>query len=114
MRSPAKHLKGLMHSRKASNQINSSNFVYDRSFESPIVVMKPSRSPSSTHRAARFRNESPSPSSGFRSRAGVHRNGEVSLAVSPRRNLQENVPSQTKKGSSAACKGGVRSPGRRG
>ncbi|KAB2616105.1 protein LONGIFOLIA 1 [Pyrus ussuriensis x Pyrus communis] len=106
----ALQLKGLLHSRKASNQINSRNFVYDRSFESPIVVMKPSRSPSSTHRAARFGNESPPPSSGFRSRAGVRRNGELS----PRRDLPENVRSQTRGRSPAAREGGVRSPSRRG
>ncbi|KAM1357032.1 hypothetical protein ACFX13_031801 [Malus domestica] len=110
----ALQLKGLLHSRKASNQINSRNFVYGRSFESPIVVMKPSRSPSSTHRAARFGNESPPPSSGIRSRAGVRRNGEVSPAVSPRRNLPENVRSQTRGRSPAAREGGVRSPSRRG
>ncbi|KAM1031623.1 hypothetical protein ACFX15_034725 [Malus domestica] len=89
----ALQLKGLLHSKKASNQINSKNFVYDQSFKSLIVVMKPFRSSSSTHHAARFRNESPLLSSGFMYRVEVCRNGEVSSAVSPRRNLQKNVRS---------------------
>ncbi|TQD75883.1 hypothetical protein C1H46_038587 [Malus baccata] len=110
----ALQLKGLLRSRKAANQINSRNFFYDRSFQSPIVVMKPSISPSSVHRAARFGNDSPPPNSGFRSRAGVRRNGEVSPAVSPRRDRPENARSQTRGRSPAAREGGVRSPSRRG
>ncbi|KAH0978340.1 hypothetical protein GBA52_028059 [Prunus armeniaca] len=115
----ALQLKGLLHSRKAANQINSRNFVYDRSFgsnESPIVVMRPSRSPSSSHRAVRFGNESP-PSSSFRSRPGVRRNGEVSPAVSPRRDRPENVRGQSRGRSPSAPtrrENGVKSPSRRG
>ena len=57
------------------------NFVYDRNDESPIVVMKPARSP--VNRFSRGGNES-LPSS-FRSRPRPRRNtNEVSPAVSPR------------------------------
>ncbi|XP_050364433.1 protein LONGIFOLIA 1 [Argentina anserina] len=116
----ALQLKGLLHSRKKSSpQINSRNFVYDRFSETtPVVVMRPSRSPSSTNRAARFGNESP-PSS-FRSRAAARRNaspgGETYQAVSPRRDRPENVRSQSR-GRSARpptrSENGVRSPSRR-
>ncbi|KAM5563622.1 hypothetical protein ABKV19_018313 [Rosa sericea] len=115
----ALQLKGLLHSRKSSPQINSRNFVYDRFSESPIVVMRPSRSPTSTNRAARFGNESP-PSS-FRSRAGVRRNanpaGETYQAMSPRRERPENVRSQSRGRSPSPptrSENGVRSPSRRG
>lgn len=117
----ALQLKGLLHTRKSSPQINSRNFVYDRfsPSESPIVVMRPSRSPSSSNRAARFGNESP-PSS-FRSRPGVRRNanpaGETFPAVSPRRDRPENVRSQSRgRNPSPPSRGenGVRSPSRRG
>ncbi|KAK7840395.1 protein longifolia 1 [Quercus suber] len=82
----ALQLKGLLHSKKAKNQMSHQNFVYDRNGESPIVVMKPARSPA--NRISRGGNESP-PSS-FRSRPGPRRNtNEVSPAVSPRRDWPE-------------------------
>ena len=82
----ALQLKGLLHSKKAKNQMSHQNFVYDRNGESPIVVMKPARSPA--NRFSRGGNESP-PSS-FRSRPGPRRNtNEVSPAVSPRRDRPE-------------------------
>ncbi|KAM4087460.1 hypothetical protein ACJW30_10G179100 [Castanea mollissima] len=82
----ALQLKGLLHSKKAKNQMSHQNFVYDRNGESPIIVMKPARSPVS--RISRGGNESP-PSS-FRSRPGPRRNtNEVSPAVSPRRDRPE-------------------------
>ncbi|KAL6214640.1 hypothetical protein ACLB2K_014072 [Fragaria x ananassa] len=117
----ALQLKGLLHSRKSSSspQINSRNFVYDRFAESPIVVMRPSRSPSSTNRAARFGNESP-PSS-FRSRAAARRNlnpgGDTYQTASPRRERPENVRSQSRGRSPSPptrSENGVRSPSRRG
>lgn len=90
----ALQLKGLLHSKKPSN-LNYRNFVYDRSFsyeESPIVVMKPARSPGPMSRPARIGNESPPPS-GFGSRPGTRRNhslgGEALQAVSPRRDRSE-------------------------
>uniref|UniRef100_A0A5B7A358 Putative Serine/arginine repetitive matrix protein 2 isoform 2 n=1 Tax=Davidia involucrata TaxID=16924 RepID=A0A5B7A358_DAVIN len=82
----ALQLKGLLHTKKPSEQISRRNLVHKRSFSSdeyPIVVMKPSRSPINR----RIGNDSP-PSS-FRCRAGVRRNvniaGENLPTVSPRR-----------------------------
>ncbi|PON54416.1 Protein LONGIFOLIA [Parasponia andersonii] len=86
----ALQLKGLLHPKKPSTQIDYRNFVYDRSFsndESPIVVMKPARSPSPTSRSSRMvGNESP-PQSSYRSRPGSRRNVGCSgeYVVSPRR-----------------------------
>ncbi|KAJ7972732.1 protein LONGIFOLIA 1 [Quillaja saponaria] len=55
----ALQLKGLLHSKKHTSQINQRNFVPDgRSNplnESPIVLMKPSRSPASCNRSGRTR-----------------------------------------------------------
>ncbi|GFZ04778.1 hypothetical protein Acr_17g0003500 [Actinidia rufa] len=86
----ALQLKGLLHSKKVSEQISHRNFVYERSFssdESPIVIMKPSKSP--IHGS--FANDSPPPS--FRNRAGVRRNlgnsGESLPSMSPRRERSE-------------------------
>jgi hypothetical protein len=84
----ALQFKGLLHSKKPSNQMNNRNFVYDhRSLESPIVIMKPAaRSP--VNRTGRTGNDSP-PSS-FRLRAGVRRHVNETLpAVSPRRERTE-------------------------
>ncbi|KAA8543301.1 hypothetical protein F0562_021204 [Nyssa sinensis] len=85
----AMQLKGLLHTKKPSEQISRRNFVYDRNFSldgSPIVVMKPSRSPVSPINR-RIANDSP-PSS-FNCRAGVRRNvnhaGENLPTVSPLR-----------------------------
>ncbi|KAA8550813.1 hypothetical protein F0562_002497 [Nyssa sinensis] len=97
----ALQLKGLLHSKKPSEQTNRRNFVHNRSFpsdESPIVVMKPLRSPvSPTNR--RIGNDSP-PSS-FRCRAGVRRNikinGENLHSTSPRRerpDIEQNARNQ--------------------
>lgn len=89
----ALQLKGLLHSKKSREQINYRNIVYDRNFshdESPIVLMKPSRSPI---RQGRTSNDSP-PST-FRSRPGPRRNinhtGEVLPASSPRREIDRNA-----------------------
>ncbi|KAK9281461.1 hypothetical protein L1049_004364 [Liquidambar formosana] len=87
----ALQLKGLLHSKKSTEQINHRNFVYDRSFsfdDSPIVVMKPSRSP-----VRQRRTEIDSPPSSFRSRSALRRNlnpaGETLPAASPRRDRPE-------------------------
>lgn len=92
----ALQLKGLLHSKKPTGQFSHRNFVHDRSFpshESPIVVMKPGRSPASTHRPLRTGKESPPPTS--RTRPVVRRNanlsGETMPSVSPR-----NVRNQTR------------------
>lgn len=89
----ALQLKGLLHSKKPA-EIGQKNFGYDRSFlyeESPIVLMKPARSPCSLNRNGRVGNNSP-PSS-VRSKPGVLRNlklaGEFSPTQSPRRERPE-------------------------
>ncbi|KAJ9188068.1 hypothetical protein P3X46_003463 [Hevea brasiliensis] len=101
----ALQLKGLLHSKKPSHQKNQRNFVYDRSFshdESPIIVMKPTRSmfpfPTSNG-SARIGNDS-SPSS-FRAKPAVRRDsnisGETFQAMSPRRErpeIERNVRNQ--------------------
>ncbi|CAN4102486.1 unnamed protein product [Withania somnifera] len=49
----ALQLKGLLHNKSPSEQIGHRNFVYDPTFssdESPIVLMRPSRSVSPSHR----------------------------------------------------------------
>lgn len=81
----ALQLKGLLHPKKPSSQASSlRNLVYD---ESPIVVMKPG----AIYRQGKAGNDSSSPSS-FR-RAAPRRNlnfsGEMSPAVSPRRDRPE-------------------------
>ncbi|CAK9157309.1 unnamed protein product [Ilex paraguariensis] len=99
----ALQLKGLLHSRKPSEQISQRNFVRD---ESPIVVMKPSRSPASVINR-RVGNDSP-PSS-FRSKAELRRNlnlaEETLPMVNPRREGQvvdRNVRSPTRARSSSS------------
>ncbi|XP_010279298.1 PREDICTED: protein LONGIFOLIA 1-like [Nelumbo nucifera] len=81
----ALQLKGLLHSKKsAEQQIGHRNFIYDRKFyaeDSPIVVMKPSRSPISTNRARRTTAESPPQN--FRSKAGLRRNLNLASEASP-------------------------------
>lgn len=91
----ALQLKGLLHSKKASPNLNYRNLVYDRSFphdESPIVVMRPGRPTASMSRPVRTGNESPPPSS-FGSRPGTRRannlGSETLQAVSPRRDRPE-------------------------
>ncbi len=112
----ALQLKGLLHSKKAASQMSHRNFVYDRNGESPIVVMKPARSPA--NRAGRAGNDSP-PSS-FRSRSGPRRNSnEASPAVSPRRDRSEmdrNVRHQARgrnASSPTRSESSVKSPSRR-
>ncbi|XP_019055346.1 PREDICTED: protein LONGIFOLIA 1-like isoform X2 [Nelumbo nucifera] len=90
----ALQLKGLLHSKKPAEQIRHRNFIYDRKFyaeESPIVVMKPSKSPVSINRSGRTATESPL--SNFRSKPGVRRNlnlaGESLPPVRPRRDRPE-------------------------
>ncbi|KAI6684266.1 hypothetical protein NL676_030179 [Syzygium grande] len=81
----ALQLKGLLHSKR--DNVNPRNIVFDRSFnDSPIVVMRPSRSGN-----LYGRNGSNSPPSSFRSRQVAARRSpgaasvEASPAASPRR-----------------------------
>ncbi|PSR94828.1 Protein LONGIFOLIA like [Actinidia chinensis var. chinensis] len=67
-------LKGLL--RSPSHEISHGNFGY----ESPIVVMRPSRPPGSPI-IGRLRNDSPPP--GFRTRAGVRRSLSYACECSP-------------------------------
>lgn len=92
----ALQLKGLLHSRRPPEQ---RNFVYDPSNESPIVVMKPSKSPLSR----RMGGESPP------SRLGIRRNlnpvGDNLASASPRRErpvVDRNVRSPTRGRSSTS------------
>ncbi|KAJ6392058.1 hypothetical protein OIU77_025923 [Salix suchowensis] len=84
----ALQLKGLLHSNRPANQINQRNFVYE---ESPIVLMKPAKSPASMYRpAGRIINDSPL--STYKPRPGGRRypNYAESLpAMSPRRERPE-------------------------
>lgn len=118
----ALQLKGLLHSKKPPSQ---RNFVYDRTAsltESPIVVMKPARSPTSANRLGRIGNESP-PSS-YRSRQVGRRNvnvtGETMPAVTSRRDRFEfdrNIRNQNRgrfSNSPTRCDSNVKSPSRRG
>lgn len=111
----ALQLKGLLHPKKPSSQASSlRNFVYD---ESPIVVMKPG----AINRQGRAGNDSSSPSS-FR-RAGPRRNlnfsGEMSPALSPRRDRPEidwNVRNHSRGRNSISptrSETSIRSPSRR-
>ncbi|XP_050237324.1 protein LONGIFOLIA 1 isoform X2 [Mercurialis annua] len=91
----ALQLKGLLHTKKPSNQ--NRNFVYDgRSFEeeSPIVVMKPARSVSPStpiNRQGRFSNgyNSPPPPSSYRSSPIRRDSNTMPAAMSPRRDRPE-------------------------
>ncbi|XP_007050453.2 PREDICTED: protein LONGIFOLIA 1 [Theobroma cacao] len=112
----ALQLKGLLHTRKPPNQTNNRNFVYERE-ESPIVVIKPGRSPSSPVR--RIGNDAP-PSS-YRSRPGARRNMNLESppTMSPRRDRPEgerNVRNQSRsRGAISPTRSecGVKSPNRR-
>ncbi|KAI3421422.1 uncharacterized protein J3R85_012349 [Psidium guajava] len=109
----ALQLKGLLHTKR--NDVNPRNLVYERSFnDSPIVVMRPSRSSN-----LYGRNGSNSPPSSFRSRPVAARRSpgavsvDVSPAASPRR---ENVKSQNRGRSSVSptrSDNGAKSPSRR-
>ncbi|KAG7011213.1 Protein LONGIFOLIA 1 [Cucurbita argyrosperma subsp. argyrosperma] len=119
----ALQLKGLLHSKKPPSQ---RNFVYDRTSsqnESPIVVMKPARSPTAVNRLGRIGNDSP-PSS-YRSRQVNRRNGNVTgetmPAVTSRRDRLEfdrNIRNQNRGRFSSSpttrCDSNVKSPSRRG
>lgn len=117
----ALQLKGLLHSKKPPNQ---KNFVYDRTSqtESPIVVMKPARSPTSANRLGRIGNESP-PSS-YRSRPVGRRNvnvtGETMPSATSRRDRFEfdrNIRNQNRgrySSSPTRSDSNVKSPSRRG
>ncbi|KAK4441636.1 protein LONGIFOLIA 1 [Sesamum alatum] len=93
----ALQLKGLLHSKQPpqQNQIRHRNFVYD---ESPIVLMKPSRSSPSTPISRRMGNDY-SPSNSRNQVRGVRRNystaGETSPSVSPRRKRNARSPART-------------------
>ncbi|MBA0715275.1 hypothetical protein Golax_014180, partial [Gossypium laxum] len=112
----ALQLKGLLHSKKSPNQTNNRNFVYQHE-QSPIVVIKPGRSPASTTR----RIAKDSPPSNYRSRPGPRRNLNIDSppTMSPRRDrpeIERNIRSQSRgKGSISPGRNecGVRSPNRR-
>ncbi|KAJ7977326.1 protein LONGIFOLIA 1 [Quillaja saponaria] len=123
----ALQLKGLLHhSKKPISQTNMSNFVHDRRSytldESPIVVMKPARSPVLTNRTGMTGGDS-HPSS-FRSRPRARRNLNISNetlpTASPRRGqteiLDRNVRNQTRgrtASSPTRIESSVKSPNRR-
>ncbi|KAJ6405688.1 hypothetical protein OIU84_013615 [Salix udensis] len=114
----ALQLKGLLHSNRPANQINQRNFVYE---ESPIVLMKPAKSPASMYRpAGRIINDSPL--SSYKPRPGARRypNYAESLpAMSPRRErpeIEKNARGQVRGrnfNSPMASESGSRSPSRR-
>ncbi|KAL6505173.1 hypothetical protein OROGR_024990 [Orobanche gracilis] len=92
----ALQLRGLLHSRKTSeqNQVSHQNLVYE---ESPIVVMKPPRLPNSTPINRRRGNDC-SPSNGKNQIRGAQRNyslsGENSQSASPRREGNSRSPNR--------------------
>ncbi|KAL6527665.1 hypothetical protein OROMI_029476 [Orobanche minor] len=94
----ALQLKGLLHSKPPpqQNQVRHRNFVYG---ESPIVVMKPSRSPASTPTNRRMVNDYSPANVGNQARGG-RRNysvaGEPTPSTSPRR--ERNTRSPTRSG----------------
>lgn len=105
----AMQLKGLLHSKKASSeqQITHRNFVYDRSTrsftsddQSPIVIMKPSRSPVSNRRLG---NDSP--------RRNPNNSGENLPSMSPRRE-RHSIESRSRSSSSLSYResNNVKSP----
>ncbi|XVF71898.1 hypothetical protein PTKIN_Ptkin12aG0077200 [Pterospermum kingtungense] len=112
----ALQLKGLLHSKKPPNHTNNRNFVYEHE-QSPIVVIKPGRSPASAVR--RIGNDSPT--SSYRSRPGARRNLNLESppTMSPRRDRPEterNVRNQSRgRGSISPTRSecGVKSPNRR-
>ncbi|XWS31508.1 hypothetical protein CRYUN_Cryun23aG0082300 [Craigia yunnanensis] len=112
----ALQLKGLLHTKKPPNKTNTRNFVYEHE-QSPIVVIKPGRSPASAVR--RIGNDSP-PSS-YRSRPGACRNLNLESppTMSTRRDRPEserNLRNQSRvRGSISLTRSecGVKSPNRR-
>ncbi|KAL4352160.1 hypothetical protein GQ457_06G029080 [Hibiscus cannabinus] len=110
----ALQLKGLLHSTKAPSQTNNRNFVYQHE-QSPIVVIKPGRSPASAVR----RIGRDSPPSSYRSRPGRNLNIDSPPTMSPRRDqpeIERNVRIQSRgKGSISPGRSecGLRSPNRR-
>lgn len=95
----ALQLKGLLHSKPPSqqNQLRHRNFVYD---DSPIVLMKPTRSSSSTPINRRMGNENDySPSNALNQPRGVRRSydltGETSPSPSPRRDKSLRSPTRS-------------------
>ncbi|CAL1383090.1 unnamed protein product [Linum trigynum] len=120
----ALQLKGLLHSKKPpplANQIGGRNFVYDGGFEdSPIVVMKPTRSTSPRNRGT---IGSDSPPASLRARYGLRRDSsfssEPSPAVSPRRDrpeIERNARSNARGRNSSSptrSESGAKSPLRR-
>ncbi|KAA0057409.1 protein LONGIFOLIA 1 [Cucumis melo var. makuwa] len=118
----ALQLKGLLHSKKSPSQ---RKLVYDRissQAESPIVVMRPARSPTSVNRLGRISNDSP-PSS-YRARQIGRRNvnviGDSMPSVTTRRDRLEfdrnlrNQPRNRFSSSPTRCENNVKSPSRRG
>ncbi|XVF80868.1 hypothetical protein PTKIN_Ptkin15bG0109900 [Pterospermum kingtungense] len=113
----ALQLKGLLRTKKPPNQTNNENFVYEHE-QSPIVVIKPGRSPASAVR--RIGSDSPPPG-GYASRLGARRNInlESPSTMSPRRDRPEserNVRNQSRgRGSNSPTRSecGVKSPSRR-
>ncbi|CAL5436864.1 unnamed protein product [Camellia sinensis] len=110
----ALQLKGLLHSQKPSHQINHRNFVHNRSFssdESPIVVMKSSRSSVSPINR-RSGNDSPPP--GFTNRAGVRRSlsfaGEYSSPRSESPEINRNLRNQARLRNSSSPTCNAKSP----
>ncbi|KAL6500536.1 hypothetical protein OROHE_025902 [Orobanche hederae] len=93
----ALQLRGLLHSRKTSeqNQVSHRNIVYD---ESPIVVTRPSRLPNSTP-VNRRRGNDCSPSNGRNQIHGVQPNysltGGNSRSASPRREGNPQSPKRS-------------------
>ncbi|XVE77837.1 hypothetical protein DITRI_Ditri13aG0095100 [Diplodiscus trichospermus] len=112
----ALQLKGLLHAKKPPYQTNSRNFVYEHE-QSPIVVIKPGRSPASAVR--RIGSDSPPPS--YTSRPGTRRNLDLEspAMMSPRRDWpdsERNVRNQSRgwgSNSPTRSESGVRSPNRR-
>ncbi|KAF7804704.1 protein LONGIFOLIA 1 [Senna tora] len=91
----ALQLKGLLHSKKSTSPTNQRNFVFDGSIlasDSPIVVMKPARSPATSwNRPGRAGGDSP-PSSfrmSPRARGNLNLPNETLPTVSPRRDRPE-------------------------
>lgn len=78
----ALQLKGLLHNKRPSEQIGHRNFVYDPTFssdESPIVLMRPSRSVSPSHRGM----ANGTPPSNLRSRNVIGRRPNLSSESLP-------------------------------
>ncbi|OVA05365.1 protein of unknown function DUF4378 [Macleaya cordata] len=89
----ALQLKGLLHSKKPMERVGNRNFVFDRKFsseESPIVIMKPSRSQFLNNRIGRTGQESTS--SNFRSRVGINRNPNLAMEPLPSGRARLNRP----------------------